>query len=162
MAFFHIRDLLHTQQRRDETCEHLSDVLGEYCISCELQLSGAECEVQQGFTSLPQEVAEELFSCELSKEAIPKSSASDMAKLKKATIAVDNLLSPVHTLLQIQCVDQKGLIYDILRTSKDCDIQVTLYFTNCLVNAYSLDSGIRLCCWQTTSDVEMVIKFYFL
>lgn len=117
-------DLLHTKQRRDETCEHLSDVLGEYCISCELELSGPECEVQQGFTSLPQEVAEELFSCELSKEAVPMSSASDTAKLKKATIAVDNLLSPVHTLLQIRCVDQKGLIYDILRTSKDCDIQI--------------------------------------
>ncbi|OIT03215.1 PREDICTED: ACT domain-containing protein ACR9-like [Nicotiana attenuata] len=117
-------DLLHTKQRRDETCEHLSDVLGEYCISCELQLAGPECEVQQGFSSLPQEVAEELFSCELSKEAVPKSSSSDTAKLKKATITVDNLLSPVHTLLQIQCVDQKGLIYDILRTSKDCDIQI--------------------------------------
>ncbi|XP_015076608.1 ACT domain-containing protein ACR9 [Solanum pennellii] len=117
-------DLLHTKQRRDETCEHLSNVLGEYCISCELQLSGPECEVQQGFTSLPQEVAEELFSCELSKEAVPMSSASDTARLKKATITVDNLLSPVHTLLQIQCVDQKALIYDILRTSKDCDIQI--------------------------------------
>ncbi|XP_009599789.1 ACT domain-containing protein ACR9 [Nicotiana tomentosiformis] len=117
-------DLLHTKQRRDETCEHLSDVLGEYCISCELQLAGPECEVQQGFSSLPQEVAEELFSCELSKEAVPKSSSSDTTKLKKATITVDNLLSPVHTLLQIQCVDQKGLIYDILRTSKDCDIQI--------------------------------------
>lgn len=117
-------DLLHTKQRRDETCEHLSDVLGEYCISCELQLAGPECEVQQGFSSLPQEVAEELFSFELSKEAVPKSSSSDTTKLKKATITVDNLLSPVHTLLQIQCVDQKGLIYDILRTSKDCDIQI--------------------------------------
>lgn len=144
------------KQRRDETCEHLSDVLGEYCISCELQLSGPECEVQQGFTSLPQEVAEELFSCELSKEAVPMSAASDTAKLKKATVTVDNLLSPVHTLLQIQCVDQKGLIYDILRTSKDCDIRVTIYFTNRVVNACSLESK------QTTSDVEVVLKFYVL
>lgn len=115
-----IRDLLHTKQRRDNTCENLSKILGEYCISCELQLAGPEYEGQQAFTSLPQPVADELFRCELSEKE-----SSDATKVKSAVVTVDNFLSPAHTLLQIQCIDQKGLIYDILRTSKDCDIQVT-------------------------------------
>ncbi|XP_019192515.1 PREDICTED: ACT domain-containing protein ACR9 [Ipomoea nil] len=112
-------DLLHTKQRRDDTCEHLSKILGEYCISCELQLAGPEYEGQQAFTSLPQPVADELFRCEL-----PEKESSDATKDKRAVVTVDNFLSPAHTLLQIQCIDQKGLIYDILRTSKDCDIQI--------------------------------------
>lgn len=119
-------DLLHTKKRRDDTCEHLSNVLGEYCISCDLQLAGPEYESHQpGFSSLPEAVAEELFNCELSsKEASSQALSPDMTKVKKATVTVDNFLSPAHTLLQIQCVDQKGLIYDILRTSKDCNIQI--------------------------------------
>ncbi|KAA8534234.1 hypothetical protein F0562_031751 [Nyssa sinensis] len=116
-------DLLHTEQRRDDTCEHLSAVLGDYCISCELQLAGPEYESQQGFSSLSPEVAEELFSCEMSdKEGHVQALSPD--KIKKASITTDNVLSPAHTLLQIQCADQKGLFYDILRTSKDCNIQI--------------------------------------
>jgi len=38
---------------------------------------------------------------------------------------MDNSLSPVHTLIQIQCVDHKGLLYDIMRTLKDCSIQIS-------------------------------------
>lgn len=110
-------DLLHTKIRREETCEHLNDVLGECCISCELQLAGPEYESQKSFSSLSEAIAEELFSCELSNK-------EEQSKAKRATVAVDNYLSPAHTLLQIQCLDQKGLIYDILRTSKDCNIQI--------------------------------------
>ncbi|KAM3691817.1 hypothetical protein ACJW31_08G040600 [Castanea mollissima] len=47
-----------------------------------------------------------------------------MSKLKKASVAVDNSLSPAHTLLQIHCPDHKGLLYDIMRTLKDCNIQI--------------------------------------
>ncbi|CAH9104106.1 unnamed protein product [Cuscuta epithymum] len=111
-------DLLHTKMRRDVTCEYISNILGEYCISCELELAGPEYGGQQAFTSLSQSVADKLFSCELSEKEPPE------AKVKKAIVAVDNLLSPAHTLLKIQCIDQKALIYDILRTSKDCDIRV--------------------------------------
>ncbi|VFQ99403.1 unnamed protein product [Cuscuta campestris] len=113
-------DLLHTKERQDITCEHVSSILGEYCISCELELAGPEYEGQQAFTSLSQSVAEKLFSCELSeKESLETTKAK-----KNAIVAVDNLLSPAHTLLKIQCIDQKGLIYDILRTSKDCEIRI--------------------------------------
>ncbi|KAI3705147.1 hypothetical protein L1987_75380 [Smallanthus sonchifolius] len=113
-------DLLHTQIRREGTCEHLRVMLGECCISCELQLAGPEYDIQQGRSCISEEVAEELFSSEL----FARTTSGDVSKVEKASITVDNLLSPTHTLLQIQCLDQKGLIYDILKISKDCDIRI--------------------------------------
>ncbi|XP_076919722.1 ACT domain-containing protein ACR9-like [Bidens hawaiensis] len=110
-------NLLHTKTGREETCEHLSVVLGECCISCEIELAGPEYECQQGLSSIPESIAEKLFSCEFSL-------MEDASKVKEASVMVDNLLSPAHSLLQIQCRDQKGLIYDILRISKDYDIQI--------------------------------------
>ncbi|KAB5538837.1 hypothetical protein DKX38_016370 [Salix brachista] len=120
------RELLHTKKRRDDTCGYLCDVFREYCIGCELQLAGPECDNQRNFSSLLNlAVAEELFSCELSgKESCMQALRTATPSPEKAIVTVDNLLSPAHTLLQIQCVDQKGLFYDILRTSKDLNIQV--------------------------------------
>lgn len=117
----HCRELLHTKKRQDETCKRLNDALGS-SVSCEILLAEG---FQQGFSSLPPEVAEELFRLELSDSELCSDSLSpEMRKLKKANINFDNSLSPSHTLLQIHCVDQKGLLYDILRTTKDCNIQV--------------------------------------
>ncbi|XP_010534493.1 PREDICTED: ACT domain-containing protein ACR9 isoform X2 [Tarenaya hassleriana] len=113
-------NLLHTKQRQVDTCNHLTAVLGEHGVSCELELAGPEYESVQGFSSLPPAVAHELFGS--SEPADTEIASSDT---NKAVITVDNQLSPVHTLLQIQCVDQKGLFYDILRTSKDCNIQIS-------------------------------------
>lgn len=119
------RELLHTKKRRDDTCGYLCDLFREYCIGCELQLAGPECDNQRNLSSLPLAVAEELFSCELSeKESCMQALRTATTSPKKAIVTVDNLLSPAHTLLQIQCVDQKGLFYDILRISKDLNIQV--------------------------------------
>ncbi|KAF8396760.1 hypothetical protein HHK36_018391 [Tetracentron sinense] len=118
-------ELLHTKNRRDDTCERLNAILGESCISCELQLAGPEFETQQGVSSLSPEIAEELFCCEMSdQETRLQALSPDMTKLKKANVTIDNSLSPAHTLLQIHCVDQKGLLYDIMRTLKDCSIQI--------------------------------------
>ncbi|GMP22950.1 hypothetical protein CsSME_00000731 [Camellia sinensis var. sinensis] len=118
-------DLLHTKERQSDTREHLSDVLGEDCICCELQPPGPGYEGQQGFSSLSEAVAEELFSSELSnKKACSQALSPDMKKVKTANVTIDNFMSPAHTLLQIQCVDQKNVVYDILRTSKDCNIQI--------------------------------------
>ncbi|KAK2643138.1 hypothetical protein Ddye_024901 [Dipteronia dyeriana] len=118
-------ELLHTKSRQDETCEQLHDLLGESCISCELQLAGPEYDCHQGVSSLSPVVAEELFRFELSdKEVRAQALSADMEKLKKATVMIDNSLSPAHMLLQIHCVDHKGLLYDILRTLKDCNIQI--------------------------------------
>lgn len=118
-------ELLHTKKRRDDTCNQLIDVLGDNCISCELKLAGPEYESQQGFSSLSPAVSEKLFSCELSSiDNCLQANNPDVTKLKKSTVTVDNYLSPAHTLLQIQCADQKGLFYDIMRTLKDCNIQI--------------------------------------
>lgn len=138
-------ELLHTKERRDDTREHLISVLKNYCISCELQLAGPEYENLKALPSLPPAVAEELFTYELAgKEASSKELKSDMMTLKKATVTVDNLLSPAHTLLQIQCVDQKGLFYDILRTSKDFDFQIAYGRFSSNAKSYrSLDLFIR-------------------
>lgn len=100
-------------------------MLGESCIRCELQLAGPECDCHQGVSSLSPVVAEELFRFELSdKETRLQALSPDMTKLKKANVVVDNSLSPAHTLLQIHCVDHKGLLYDIMRTLKDCNMKV--------------------------------------
>lgn len=118
-------DLLHTKKRQDQTYEQLHAVLGESCISCELQLAGPEYGGHQAISTLSPAVAEELFKCKLLKNETPSQALSpDFAKLKKTTIAADNSLSPAHTLLQIHSVDHKGLLYDIMRTLKDCNIQI--------------------------------------
>lgn len=44
------------------------------------------------------------------------------------SISLDNSLSPAHTLVQIVCQYQKGLLYDIMRTLKDYNIQVNTTF----------------------------------
>ncbi|KAG0487794.1 hypothetical protein HPP92_006605 [Vanilla planifolia] len=127
MDLFFITDgmeLLHTVRRQDEICHKLSSVLGDSCISCEIELAES---FQQGFSSLPPAVATELFSFELSSsQTCPQGLlGSDLSKVKKVDIITDNSLSPSHTLLQIHCVDQKGLLYDILKTLKDFNIQIS-------------------------------------
>ncbi|XVF46494.1 hypothetical protein PTKIN_Ptkin03bG0031400 [Pterospermum kingtungense] len=118
-------DLLHTKERQDDTYEQLNSVLGESCISCELKLAGPEYECHPGISSLSPAVAEELFRFELSdRETRSQALTPDLTKLKKANVVVDNSLSPAHTLLQIHCVDHKGLFYDVLRTLKDYNIKI--------------------------------------
>ncbi|KAJ8760339.1 hypothetical protein K2173_011892 [Erythroxylum novogranatense] len=127
--------LLHSKERRDDTCSCLINLFSKYCISCELQLAGPEYESLQAFSSLPPAVAEELFSCgQLEKE-------SDKNTLEKDKTT----LSQAHTLLQIQCVDQKGLFYDILRISKDFNIRIAYgRFASSVKGSRNMDLFIQL------------------
>lgn len=100
-------------------------MLGECCLSCELQIAGPEYDIQDGRSCISEEVAEELLS---SKRLAKDDRSQTISGDEEASITVDNLLSPTHTLLQIQCLDQKGLIYDILKISKDCDIRVQPFY----------------------------------
>ncbi|XP_052180298.1 ACT domain-containing protein ACR9-like isoform X2 [Diospyros lotus] len=118
-------ELLHTKKRQDETCEQLHSVLGESCIRCDLHLAGPQYDHPQSSSSLSRVLADELFRSEISdKEASAETLSQDMEKLRTASVIVDNSLSPAHTLLQIQCIDHKGLLYDIMRTLKDFTIQI--------------------------------------
>lgn len=115
-----IRELLHTKKRQEDTYDHLKSVLGDAMISCEIEMVGPEVTVcSQGPSFLPPEITEDMFDSEVFDEHRSGSPAC-----KKASIAVDNLLSPSHTLIQIVCQDHKGLLYDIMRTLKDYNIQV--------------------------------------
>ncbi|VVB04672.1 unnamed protein product [Arabis nemorensis] len=120
-------DLLHTKKRQDETLEQFRSVLGESCISCELQLAGPEYEYHQNIPSLSPTVAEKLFTSDQLTDEDNRVQVlnDDMRKLKNSTVTVDNSLSPAHTLLQIRCVDHRGLLYDTLRTLKDFDIKIS-------------------------------------
>uniref|UniRef100_I1M4U8 ACT domain-containing protein ACR n=1 Tax=Glycine max TaxID=3847 RepID=I1M4U8_SOYBN len=118
-----LKELLHTRNRQDETCERLNAVLRDSCTSCELQLAGPEYEYNQGISSLSPALAEEL---ELSDNQVRSQALTpDMTKLKKANVAIDNYLSPAHTLVQIRCADHKGRLYDIMRTLKDMNMKIS-------------------------------------
>ncbi|XP_009762913.1 ACT domain-containing protein ACR10 [Nicotiana tabacum] len=115
------RELLHTKKRQEDTYDQLKSVLGDAMISCDIEMVGSEITgCSQGPSFLPQEIAEDMFSFEILNEHQSRSLACN-----KASIAVDNLLSPGHTLVQIVCQDHKGLLYDIMRTLKDYNIQIS-------------------------------------
>lgn len=143
------RRLLHTTERQDELCERLYTVLGESCISCKLQLAGPQYDSLQCVSSLSPRVAEELFRFTLSdNESCSQDLSPDIKELKKASVKTDNSLSPVHTLLQINCVDHMGLLYDIMRTLKDRNIQVLIcpvYWSVCF--QYRHGSSLNVICY---------------
>ncbi|KAK6776897.1 hypothetical protein RDI58_027898 [Solanum bulbocastanum] len=119
-------ELLYTKETQNETYKQLHVVLGQ-SYSCELQLAGPQYDNLQCISSLSPSVSEELFRCELSDNVFRTQALSpDMTQLKKASVIIDNSLSPGHTLLQIGCVDHKGFLYDIMRILKDCNIQVEM------------------------------------
>jgi hypothetical protein len=141
------RELLHKKERQEETCSTLIAALGP-SISCEVLSAEG---FQQGFSSLAPKIAEELFRVELAGDGEMCSSSLISAELKKvqtATINFDNSLSPAHTLVQIICADQKGLIYDILRTMKDCNIQVAAV----VVYTYSSQNGRNSACLSAATS----------
>lgn len=105
----YFRELLQTKKRQEETFERLNAVLGESCISCEIQPVGPEYEISQQVSPLPPS-AEELFSSELSdNQNNTQALTPDSSRLKRTNINLDNSLSPGHSLLQIQCVDRSSV-----------------------------------------------------
>ena len=89
-------------------------------IYVDLELVGPEitaCSPSSSF--LPTAITEDLFCSEMSGSVRSGTLTSD-----NVSITMDNLLSPAHTLVQIICHDHKGLLYDIMRTLKDYNIQV--------------------------------------
>lgn len=116
-----MRELLHTKNRRNDTRDYLGALLGDAMISCDIEMAGSEitaCSQEPLFLSDP--TTEDMFNI----EALEKHT-NNAASFKYPSITFDNLLSPSHTVVQIVCQDHKGLLYDIMRTLKDYNIQVS-------------------------------------
>nr|XP_043612114.1 ACT domain-containing protein ACR10-like [Erigeron canadensis] len=108
------RELLHTDKRKDDTQDYLKAVLGDAMISCEIKKVGPEITAcSQGPPSfIPPEITEETFNLESTHS-------------NGVSVMIDNSLSPAHSLVQIVCRDHKGMLYDIMRTLKDYNIQIS-------------------------------------
>ncbi|GFS30098.1 ACT-like superfamily protein [Actinidia rufa] len=131
MDLFYItdtRELLHTDKRQEETIAHLKAVLRDSMISCEIELASPEVTaMSQGSSFLPSAITEDMFCLEL-----PNQNTNSFLPSNLVSVGIDNSLSPSHTLVQIFCQDHKGLIYDIMRTLKDYNIQISYgqFFAN--------------------------------
>ncbi|KAI8032096.1 ACT domain-containing protein ACR10 [Camellia lanceoleosa] len=115
------RELLHTKKRQAETIGSLEAVLGDAIISCEIERAGPEVTAcSHGSSFLPSAITQDMFCLEL-----PSKHRNGFLASNSVSITVDNSFSPSHTLVQILCQDHKGLIYDIMRTLKDYNIQIS-------------------------------------
>lgn len=114
------RELLHTKSRREETQDKLESVLGDSLTCCEIDPAGEDMlSCLQSWASLTPAIMEQMFNTNLIEEQ------SISTRGGTISVTMDNSLSSVHTLIQIQCGDHKGLLYDIMRTVKDCNIQIS-------------------------------------
>ncbi|KAK7826943.1 ACT domain-containing protein ACR10 [Quercus suber] len=115
------RELLHTKKRQEDTSGRLNDVLGDVVISCDIEMVVPEITAcSQTSSFLPSAIKEDMFSLEM-----PDELPSGIKTSESVSITMDNSLSPAHTLVQIICHDHKGLLYDIMRTLKDYNIQIS-------------------------------------
>ncbi|XP_052184746.1 ACT domain-containing protein ACR10-like isoform X2 [Diospyros lotus] len=115
------RELLHTKERQEEATGRLKAVLGDAMISCDIEPAGPEVATcLQGSSFLPSAIKEDIFSLEL-----PSKHPNSFRTSTPVSVTVDNCLSPSHTHVQIFCQDHKGLIYDVMRTLKDYNIQIS-------------------------------------
>ncbi|GJT38519.1 ACT domain-containing protein ACR9-like protein [Tanacetum coccineum] len=114
----------------DVYCWTNSAVLGESCTSVDNR--EAPYKNDSGvppISSLSQPTAAaELFGTMFLSEKEERSHAlsPDVKKLMRASVMIDNSLSPAHSLLQINCVNHKGFLHDIMWIWKDYDIHVTI------------------------------------
>lgn len=94
-------------------------------ISCDIEMVVPEItECSQAASFLPSAITEDFFQKEM-----PTNQPNGLSTSKSVSVKMDNMLSPAHTLVQISCQDHKGLLYDIMRTLKDYNIQVGSFQT---------------------------------
>ncbi|KAG4204931.1 hypothetical protein ERO13_A04G071100v2 [Gossypium hirsutum] len=115
------RELLHTKNRQEETYKALEDVMQEAVISFNIEKVGPEITAcSQASPYLPSAITDDIFNLEMSNDLPSVSLTSN-----NVCVTMDNSLSLAHTLVQIVCQDHKGLLYDITRTLKDYNIQIS-------------------------------------
>ncbi|XP_010050712.2 ACT domain-containing protein ACR10 [Eucalyptus grandis] len=128
------RELLHTKKRQDDVSNYLKAVIGEAMISCDIEMVGPEITECSQDSFLPPAITED--------KEIPNYQLDGSLTSKSISVKIDNMLSPAHTLVQISCQDHKGLLYDIMRTLKDYNIQISYgrFFTkqrrNCEIDLF--------------------------
>jgi ACT domain-containing protein len=57
--------------------------------------------------------------------SIGKIETASATQYSEATVTVDNLMSQKHTVFQMRTRDRKGLLYDVLRASKDLKVHIS-------------------------------------
>ncbi|CAM8949151.1 unnamed protein product [Rhodiola kirilowii] len=113
------RELLHTKGRQEDTYNHLKGALKDAIITFDIHMVGPEVAACSQLSSfLPPAIAEHDFNSK-------KDDGSNGSLSNIVSVSVDNSLSSAHTLLQVMCPDHKGLLYDIMRTLKDYNIQIS-------------------------------------
>ncbi|GLT25735.1 hypothetical protein SLA2020_008450 [Shorea laevis] len=115
------RKLLHTQYRFNIAIhEAIGEVLRDSMISCKIEMVGFQIPAcSQASSFLPSVITKDIFPLEISNELPSVSPAGSVS------VSMDNSFSPSHTVVQIVCQDHKGLLYDIMRTLKDYNIQTS-------------------------------------
>ncbi|KAI3822531.1 hypothetical protein L1987_10122 [Smallanthus sonchifolius] len=116
------RELLHTETRKDDTYHLLKAIVGDSMVSCDIEMVSPDitaCSQGPPFL-IPPAITEDTFNLEMLDPCQNGSCHSSCVP-----VMIDNSLSPVHTLVQIVCRDHKGLLYDIMRTLKDYNIQIS-------------------------------------
>ncbi|GKV40906.1 hypothetical protein SLEP1_g48500 [Rubroshorea leprosula] len=114
------RELLHTRDRQEETYKAIGEVLWDSLISCDIEMVGSQLTAcSQASSFLPSVITKDIFPLEISNELPSVSMASSIS------VRMDNSFSPFHTVVEIVCQDHKGLLYDIMRTLKDYNIQIS-------------------------------------
>ncbi|KAI4371316.1 hypothetical protein MLD38_019565 [Melastoma candidum] len=117
------RELLHTTKRQEDACNELRSVIGDSILGCEIEMVGPEITAcsQSPPSFLPSAITTEYVF----QRKTPSTNPGGLLTSKSVSIKMDNMLSPAHTLVQISCQDHKGLLYDVMRTLKDYNIQVS-------------------------------------
>ncbi|XP_021774542.1 ACT domain-containing protein ACR10-like [Chenopodium quinoa] len=114
------RELLHTKKRQEDTKEHLRETLGDD-VMCDIEKVSLEVTAcSQASPLLPSAIMDDTFNSE-----IPNKYCNGTGLSNCASVTIDNTLSPSHTLVQIACQDYRGLLYDLMRTFKDYNIQIS-------------------------------------
>ncbi|XP_010530480.1 PREDICTED: ACT domain-containing protein ACR10 isoform X2 [Tarenaya hassleriana] len=136
------RELLGTKKRQEEAYQCLRNAIGDLMISYNIELVGPEITAHsQASSSVASAVTETVFPLDENHKGLYTSG--------DVSIAIDNSLSPAHTLFQISCQDHKGLLYDIMRTLKDYNIKISYgRFTfkkrrNCEIDLFIVQSDGR-------------------
>lgn len=120
------------KDRREVICEKIRLSLGQGTL-VELKLAGPECSGLDCAPHLPALVPKDLFD-EGQYDLVSSGGKNLFKTLSCPTLPtmtkleLENTVSPVHTSMQIECRDRKGLFYDCMRTLKDNNMQVCHYY----------------------------------